>query len=651
VLAVLGFHAFPDWVKGGFVGVDVFFVISGFLISTIIFENLEKNSFTFAGFYARRVNRIFPALFVVLVSILVIGWFAFLPDEYKQLGKHTSGGAGFISNILLWKESGYFDVSAETKPLLHLWSLGIEEQFYIVWPFILWFGWKRRFNLLWLTLAIATISFALNIWFVHNNITVAYYSPLTRFWELLIGACLAYLTLFNPQVLKSQVIKSANLKSFVGIGLIIAGLTIITQNEKFPGWWALLPTLGAALIIAGGPTAWVNRNILSNRLLVAIGLISYPLYLWHWPLFSILRLFEGTDPARTHRVAAALLSILLAWLTFQFVEKSVRSKPRESMTLVLVGAMFCVGCVGFIFFKESGIASRFGKDAALLSSESYFNGKTAEEYLGDDSCFLVTSTYVDFEKNGCENSVFPDRPKVFLIGDSHMTFLSLGLRKFLKAEKYNVYQFSAAHCTPLSLEDKRERCRDINKHILGKIEKERPDYIVLFAYYMNVMSDTDYGESRSYDDFLYEKTIEFDRAGIKDVFLIGPMPVWGEALPQVLGRQFVLKGKSPPLRTYVGLEKRSLDWDTKLRSKDYPANVTFISLKDFLCDESGCLTSVTEGNEKSLLVFDYGHLTIPGAEFVTQKLISPLFNTPRALRSKDKRVHDDSLAAEGKHVF
>jgi len=154
VLSVVASHAFPNKISGGFIGVDIFFVISGFLISTIIFNNLEKGTFSFYEFYARRIKRIYPALFVVLFACLIFGWFALLPEEYKQLGKHTAGGAGFIANFILWSEAGYFDNSAETKPLLHLWSLGIEEQFYIIWPFLLWFLWKKKFNLLTISVII-----------------------------------------------------------------------------------------------------------------------------------------------------------------------------------------------------------------------------------------------------------------------------------------------------------------------------------------------------------------------------------------------------------------------------------------------------------------------------------------------------------------
>ncbi len=168
VLSVVVFHAFPSWIQGGFIGVDVFFVISGFLISTIIFESLDKGVFSLTEFYARRIKRIFPALILVLIACFVFGWFALLADEYQQLGKHIAGGATFVSNFVLWHESGYFDNTADTKPLLHLWSLGVEEQFYIIWPLLLWFAYKRKFNLLNISIGITALSFSLNLYQVKN---------------------------------------------------------------------------------------------------------------------------------------------------------------------------------------------------------------------------------------------------------------------------------------------------------------------------------------------------------------------------------------------------------------------------------------------------------------------------------------------------
>ena len=188
VLSVVAFHAFPSLLPGGFIGVDIFFVISGFLISTILLDSLEKGSFKFLEFYARRVKRIFPALLVVITASYAFGWFALFPDEFAQLGKHIAGGASFISNLVSLNESGYFDNAAHAKPLLHLWSLGIEEQFYIFWPLLLWATWQIHVSPFLLAIVLAFISFALNLSDVKDSQATTFYSPLTRFWELLAGA-------------------------------------------------------------------------------------------------------------------------------------------------------------------------------------------------------------------------------------------------------------------------------------------------------------------------------------------------------------------------------------------------------------------------------------------------------------------------------
>lgn len=349
VLAVVAFHAFPSWVKGGFIGVDVFFVISGYLISTIIFENLDRGTFSFSEFYTRRIKRIFPALILVLIACFAFGWFFLLADELNQLGKHIAAGAGFVSNLVLWNEAGYFDNSAETKPLLHLWSLGIEEQFYIIWPLLLWFAWKRKFNLLTITIIVAIATFVLNVKGVKQDMVATFYSPQSRFWELLSGSLLAWVTLYKKdafsnikikiEVLLSRIVYNekqegdgktlANVLSFVGLFLLAYGFWRINKELSFPGKWALVPVLGAVLIITAGSKAWVNRTILSNKIAVWFGLISFPLYLWHWPLLSFARIVESEVPSRNIRIAAVVLSILLAWLTARFIEKPIRLGKKE----------------------------------------------------------------------------------------------------------------------------------------------------------------------------------------------------------------------------------------------------------------------------------------------------------------------------------
>lgn len=396
VLSVVIFHAFPERLPGGFIGVDIFFVISGFLISSIIFQALDQGSFSFADFYSRRIRRIFPALLVVLVACLSFGWLVLLPDELNQLGKHAAAGAAFIANLALIGEVGYFNNAAETKPLLHLWSLGIEEQFYILFPLAMWAAWKTRFKAIYILIPLALLSFYLNIHLVTQDSVVAFYSPLSRFWELLIGSALAWLTIYRTPTLT---VTGANLCSILGCGALIAGLVLIRESSAFPGYWAALPAIGAALLIGAGPTAWFNRRILASPFAVWFGLISYSLYLWHWPLLSFARITNNQLPSTSTRIILVLAAIGLAWLSVRFIEVRFRtssfrtSSPRNGRAIVLLcTGLASVGLAGLAFsrtdftgshgFDRLAIARR-GYENAIGNSLSWYRGKGDWLFLGN----------------------------------------------------------------------------------------------------------------------------------------------------------------------------------------------------------------------------------------------------------------------------
>lgn len=359
VLAVVAFHAFPKWISGGFVGVDVFFVISGFLISTILLKSQDLGSFSFLDFYARRVKRIFPALILVLGFTFAFGWFMLLGGEMRQLGKHIAGGAGFVSNLMLWAESGYFDSAADTKPLLHLWSLGIEEQYYIVWPVVIWLFYRKNLHFPWLMLALGLASLAAGIHATANDIVAAFYSPLTRFWELLAGSALAWHELNCGSRSAELRRRFANVLSLLGLLLLVSGMGLLNGQSAFPGWLAMLPVLGAVALIAAGPAAWINARVLANPVAVWFGLISFPLYLWHWPLLTFARIFEGKTPDASVRAAAVLLSVVLAFLTYRLLELRLRRIRRESLkTAVLASLMLAAGLLGVYTAASDGYAGR-----------------------------------------------------------------------------------------------------------------------------------------------------------------------------------------------------------------------------------------------------------------------------------------------------
>lgn len=415
VLSVVVFHAFPSWLKGGFIGVDVFFVISGFLITSHIFEKLNKGKFSFTDFFGRRIRRIFPALVLVMACSLMFGWFALLADEFSQLGKHVASGAAFITNFILVDESGYFDNAAETKPMLHLWSLAVEEQFYIAWPLVLWLAWKRKFNLLTITILVAVLSFYLNLLFVKSHPTEIFFWPVGRFWELLSGSVLAWLFLYKRdfllkaklwvdkylvRIIRSKAIISdgstvANMMSFAGLLLLAYGVLYIDENLPFPSQWALIPTIGAILVISAGSKAWFNRIFLMNPIAVWFGLISYPLYLWHWPILSFLQIVEGELPHRDVRIGAVVLSILLAWATYKLIESPIRfGILREKVhALLIVFALFCVGGIGYLVSisdlseshgYEDVVFKRKGFEHAFGNSLKWYKGKDDWLFLGND---------------------------------------------------------------------------------------------------------------------------------------------------------------------------------------------------------------------------------------------------------------------------
>lgn len=448
VLSVVAYHAFPNWLSGGFIGVDVFFVISGFLITSHIFEKLDNKQFSFVDFFGRRIRRLFPALILIMACSLAFGWFALLADEYAQLGKHIASGAAFITNIILVDESGYFDNANRTKPMLHLWSLAVEEQFYIIWPVVLWLAWKRSFNLLTVTIIVAALSFYINLRFVKTHPTEMFFWPVGRFWELLSGSVLAWLFLYKSELLSRlklwadkylvKLIYSsdvdadgstvANVMSFFGLLLLFYGVINIHEDLAFPSNWALVPVLGAVLIIASGSQSSLNRFFLMNPIAIWFGLISYPLYLWHWPILSFMHIIEGGFSSRNARIAAVLVSILLAWLTYRFVERPIRLRSSVAQTpFVLLLMLALIGGAGFIIYKQAGVLSRI--DNPFDKVEIGHNAK----------CLLLPET--DICVLGNKTAV----KEILVYGDSHALHLTAELERQL-GEDYKIIVISDGSC-------------------------------------------------------------------------------------------------------------------------------------------------------------------------------------------------------------
>jgi peptidoglycan/LPS O-acetylase OafA/YrhL len=436
VLLVVGFHTFPDFVRGGFIGVDVFFVISGYLISTLIITSLDVDKFSFAEFYTRRIKRIFPALIIVLAFVLTISWTALFAVEFREVGKHIAGGAAFVSNLLLWSESGYFNSEADTKPLLHLWSLGVEEQFYILWPPLLWIAHRNKISMPFMIVTIGVLSFALNLWTINTNALKAFYSPQTRLWELLVGAAMAL------RMIRSGVQENGSAKSIAGLFLLVTATYLITENSYFPGAWALLPTLGAALIISAGSKAWINQKLLAYPALVWVGLISYPLYLWHWPILSFLRILNGQQPDIWVRVAAIVISIALSWATYRLIELPIRcSNSQQRERLSLVAALAAIFAIGATVYLKNGLPNR-EVNSAFLKFDYRIVGRSRQS---DGSC----KKRMDIEPADEEVCLTTsEQPSILFYGDSHAMALFSSIHEGLSEFADKAMIVSGHDCMP-----------------------------------------------------------------------------------------------------------------------------------------------------------------------------------------------------------
>lgn len=647
VISVVLFHAFPSALRGGFIGVDMFFVISGFLISSIIVANLENNTFSFLDFYGRRIRRIFPVLLLVVAVCYVAGWTTLMAGEYKQLGLHMASAANFTANFQFLRESGYFDSAAETKPLMHLWSLAVEEQFYIFWPAVLWLSWKKRFNLLSITVLVALISFGLNLGQIRSNPSAAFYLPQTRFWEMLAGCTLAYLALHPKTILAPA---KARLDAWLGIliytvpppadgrtlrdvqslggaVLVAAGLWLITKERAFPGWWALMPTLGTVMMIAAGSGAWFNRTVLSHRLLVWVGLISFPLYLWHWPLLSFAQIIERHLPSAATRAAAMLCAVLLAWLSYKLLEKPMRSgHGNRAKTLVLAALMVLVGLVGYHTYQREGLGFRMKQQQEF--AEYFDNAVPAWKYfnrVGIPQKYHHECEFFDIDKfRAQQNTNVPraaiaahcyqrdaNKPHaVMLWGDSHAEHLSYGIRQNVPSD-WQVLQVASSGCPPnpdAAQPSDTDQCAQSNWFAMKTIGEAKPSVVV-------VAQNAQHSSARYADIVAKLKAL-----GVQKVVLLGPTPHWTADLPNLMMTKFWL---NTPRRTHIGIDPAFTASNAALQAQFKPTEgVVMVDLIGFLCNKEGCLTYLGKDKKTGIVSYDYGHFTPLASDYVGRELLA-----------------------------
>jgi peptidoglycan/LPS O-acetylase OafA/YrhL len=619
VLCVLVFHAFPSALPGGFVGVDVFFVISGYLITRVIQKELRHDRFRFRDFYARRVQRIFPSLLVVLLACLSFGWTSMLAEDLAALSKQAVAGAGFAANLLFWRETSYFEAAAETKPLLHLWSLGVEEQFYIAWPIVMALVFRTRIRLGRLVALAAMVSFILCVATTLTQPTAAFYSPLSRAWQLLLGAAMVSL----PDKLKpgSARFTVRDAISIIGLFLIVVSVTTIDRSKAFPGAWAAVPTFGAVALIWAGPAAWVNRALLSNRLMVGVGLISFPLYLWHWPLLALGRSIVGTSASA--RSLTLAVSVVLAWGTWLLVERPMRFGPRRSIKVAgLTVAMAVSAAVALAIHVADGAPSRY---PVVIQNATRYNLDGFREGIRWKKCFLEFEQVAPEFSPECIDS--GTGPLTFLWGDSGAAALYPGLRSLsTRLGGTRLAQFTSSACPPLIgfSSDRRPACKSNNEKAVARLQELRPDIVLLAALW------------QYYDTQRLADTIRQLKAqGVERVVVIGPGLTWEEPPARILLRTWQQDPihRTPPARLdyaqHEGLRSGAVAWIGAAQSEATVQRIAedsgaeFLSIQRPLCERAHCLVRSPGGDGDSFFL-DTAHFNSVGSTFVVNALAQQL---------------------------
>jgi peptidoglycan/LPS O-acetylase OafA/YrhL len=543
------------------------------LITQLIVSDLDGPGFSFADFYARRVRRIFPALILVLFATVAVGAYIFLPSELSSLAKNAIASAFFSANLMLLSESGYFDVDSHLKPLLHLWSLGIEEQFYLAWPLALWLTPRR-----WRTALIGVIifgSFGLNVTLVDAHPEAAFYLPFTRVWELIAGAALAGVS-----------INSAKLREALSVLGSAGGITFFLYNSHmtFPGWAALVPVVGtSATILSDG--SFLNRVVLSHPIAVFIGRISYPLYLWHWPLLVFWRAYVLRPLSPPETVILMIIAVALSWLTYEFIEKPVRSGKIAGGKTALAGMS-----------AAAVFAAIALENPPLLPDEirRFVTVSTGSPEWRLHECMLV-----DGDQHFATSCVDPERPLIALWGDSAAGALMPGIRKLQAHYRFGIAQFTASGCPPLIIKapSASQSCLDRNHEALQRLAETRPRTVLLHSLWWSTTTDE------------LKPTIDTLRSiGVDRIILLGKVPIWQGGLPNAIATYYRHRHELLPERTALFVE--SDEDPMKVAAENL--GIEYISLRNVLCEKGGCLTRI--GTD--LIVSDWLHFTPAGSKYV-----------------------------------
>jgi len=605
VLPVVAYHVGVHAARGGFVGVDVFFVISGFLISQLLINDIDQHRFSIVGFYERRVRRIMPALILVLAVTAAVYQTVSLPSETIEFSKSLIAAAASVSNIYFWLHAGYFDGSALTRPLLHTWSLAVEEQFYVLWPILLYLAARFwRTHVVSLTAGVACISLVMSVVGAFIYPVSTFYLLHTRAWELLLGGLLA---LGAIRFRFGRVARNA--LSLAGIVLIMLTVFTISSDLPFPGLLAIPPCVGAAMVIqAGRDGPSLVGRILSWRPLVFIGTISYSLYLWHWPIAVLQRggyltLVSGQSE-KVQKLVIVTVSMLLAAISWRFVEQPFRSGPwrpsRRTLFAIAASGLAVIVAAGILGWSLDGFPGRYS--AQELRIASYLNYDISRDYRSG-SCFLVNRNQSQGFASHCL-SLDPSRTNYLLVGDSHAADLWYGMKETFPG--INFLQATAVDCYPTITHGLQEaaHCSNLMDELLQRfILEHRVDQVVLSARWTQAELPR-----------LLATLIWLDQKGV-GVTLIGPVEVYDGPLPRLLIAGMRANDPEFSNRHWDRESVRELDADMAALAQAGKAN--YVSILKALCPQTGCITVDGSGMP---IYLDNEHFTGQGSIILARKL-------------------------------
>lgn len=601
VLAVVVFHINPWALGGGFIGVDMFFVISGYLITGIIWRDLSNGSFSLTDFYVRRVRRLFPALFAMAGTCILLAYLIFLPEEIISFGKSLIASIFYVSNFFFYSQTDYFASDLELSPLLHTWSLSVEEQFYLFFPLLLLFVYRKfAAKVIAILVALAVLSLVVSQALLSIDMSLAFFSSPTRFFQFLAGSIIA----IAPNYSGAKPLKEC--LNVVGLVIIFGCLFVIDSKTPFPGVNALYPTIATAMIIFAGQT----RGLLTSRLLSVwpaqfFGKISYSMYLWHWPLIVFYKIQYTAAPDKFEKIGLLVASIVLGYLSWRFIESTMRYKAGRTTQLrpIYTSLAFSVliSAFGFYFAVSDGLKFRFSEQQLFLSHYIDYEPEDSRE----GTCFLSTryARFDYFKKDVCVK-FDATKPNYLLIGDSHAAHFYGALRSELG--NVNLTQVTSSGCRPTIDFSGSDYCTSLMRWAYAElISKHHFDAIIVS------------GRWASSDLSSLKETVDMLSKYSEKLFILGPIVTYDQALPRLLARSFPNVSDSDLLikaTNYESIKKI----DSSFKKMTFSPSAHYVSILDAICPSGNCIKVTPQGIP---MQWDYGHLTYEGSREVIARLV------------------------------